>query len=829
MNNRINKRGITLVTLAIMIVIMIILASAVVASVVSISNNSKTVALATDLSNIEQAVEGYYLENNELPKITVPIEYTKSSEIPENNLITLSGENGTKLGTEIDANGDTTDKFFEVDLSKIKINSSVRGIKKNGDKSDIYVVDSRSLKIYYVKGYKIGNDTYFSLTDKLVKSSNIQRVAESTNDIGLTVETDGIKIIKSKKGWINTLDISVSSAVSSDEKLRYSLAGTTAIDIVGNSLGLKLDETTMTTAGAVVNFTRVDNPDKTFVVEKIKISNGEVIAKAIMNINNLDIQKPMNGLIPTVVASSFSDFNTVTLTDVSDLGGSNIKEIRYEYNEKYKSVGVAEPYFSTPINIDETYLKTNGQKITSNILKLNKNIKSIKMIWVDSAGNTSTVRDIIINDSILVVEKEIIYKDGYVQTGVNPPSLISEVGKIVTIPVIFNNDYTNGRSGWVIADVKTKWYEYLGTLDNFLTDNISSKWANVVLVDSSQTVIKDKYYDSKNVLKIGTPIESADITGMYVWIPRYAYKIRSGVHTTTNSQIDLNFISGTGTGGAKTIESELTYTGTTQNEYYVHPAFRFAGVEKTGFWMSKFELGGTTGTLKVAPAIASLRMSTVKTFFEDIRSMEKNGIYGWIPLNGALTTTTGLIASDTNTFDIHMIKNMEWGAVTYLTQSRYGRNGHSIDANIDGVYTTGGSDSLQNIYSINALQSTTGNSYGVYDMVGGSYDVTIAYLGSTTTTTASGYLAGTMSTQLDSRYYDDYTNSTGNVLRGSSVYETSLDTITWGDTPCSFPTPASAWIARGGFGANSCNIFTYTFSNGSATIGKTTRPTLYVN
>lgn len=827
---KIKNSGMSLISLVIMIIIMIILSSTVIFSVVAVTNNSKMVTYANDLNTVEQEVEAYYLENNVLPKVEVPEPvdgYTKA------DLIALTGTtNAAMLESEIDLNLDTLDKFYEVDLTKTKITNSTRGLRKNGD-SDIYVVNERNLRVYYVKGNKIGGDTYFSLTEALIKSSKVERALATSDNIALTVETDGIKIIKSKRGFTKSLGMSVSSSLETGDKLRYIIAGTNAIDIVGNSYDLTIDITTMTAIpNAVTYFTRATDPIKTFVVEKVNASN-IVIAKATMKIENLDI------VIPTIGASSttksFSDFNTVTLSEIADLGGSGIKEIRYEYSTKWNSSSQVVDYFTQPITIDSGYLLASGKKIKGNILKLDKNIKSFKMIVLDNAGNISELSTLTIADGILLPEVDVVYKDGYVQTGVNGPSLIYEQGKLITIPVVYA-----GSGNWKIASIKTKWYEYSGTTIPFGTDNISSKWANVVLVNSQVPAIKDKYYETNNNIKEGTIIDSADIMGMYVWIPRYAYKIRSGMHTATSSPIDVKFMIGTGNAGATLLDADptlITYTGSSQNQYYVHPAFRFGGVEKTGFWMSKFELSGSTdiGSLKVSAGSISLRSNKIKTFFQSIRNMEKSSAYGWVALTGKLGDNTGLITGDTNNFDTHMIKNSEWGAVAYLTQSRYGRNGVESSINSDSAYTTGGSSTLTTIYSTNVNQSTTGNVYGVYDMNGGSREYTMTYIGqnSSAPTSTVGYNSGTMSTQLDSRYYEGYTLdslNTLNYLKGSAVYETS-NVTGWNSDSATFVLNSTPWFTRGGAynDTTSAGLFNYVGYPGGIEDSVTTRTIIVVN
>ncbi len=401
------KSGITLISLVLMVVILIILTSTIVVSVASVSNNSKMVAFATDLNNIEQSVQAYYLENNELPKISAPVEYSKSS------LISLAELKEAQLESEIVANFDTSDKFFEIDLNKIDIANTTRGLKQKGS-NDIYVVNSRNFRVYYVKGVLIGGDIYFSLTDKLTKSTNIQGITYAIDNILVESEVAGIKIVKNKKGFTNNLEMSVSSILEEGQGLRYIVAGTNPIDITGNFIKVEINKTTMTAiTNAVANFTNVQTPNKTFAVQKYIVSTGDVIATATMSIDNLDIQVPMEGITGEVATNdidAFTDFNTITLPDIFtlpnnfDLGGSGIKEIRYEYSTKLNVNGWVESYFKPFVNVDPKYLINMGKRVTGNILKLDKHIQSVKVIYIDNAGNVSALRTYIIPPENLVKE-----------------------------------------------------------------------------------------------------------------------------------------------------------------------------------------------------------------------------------------------------------------------------------------------------------------------------------------------------------------------------------------------------------------------------------------
>ena len=212
------------------------------------------------------------------------------------------------------------------------------------------------------------------------------------------------------------------------------------------------------------------------------------------------------------------------------------------------------------------------------------------------------------------------------------------------------------------SNPKYKWYDY----DNKM-------WANSVTVSSTN---RAKYLSAEN----GTTIPMDDILTMQVWIPRYKYKVwnyNADTITKSNEQeIEISFEDGTSSTGeiectddikgsdgdgtseiCKLKETNETCTDDTcNNKTYTHPAFTFGDEETKGFWIGKFELTGTISNITAKPNLTSLRSQKVSTFETNIMNMKNsNNIYG-------LSTST----------DTHMIKNMEWGAVAYLSHSKYG-------------------------------------------------------------------------------------------------------------------------------------------------------------
>ena len=276
---------------------------------------------------------------------------------------------------------------------------------------------------------------------------------------------------------------------------------------------------------------------------------------------------------------------------------------------------------------------------------------------------------------VITVGKKIIYKQ-YKEAKLNGAD---PVLKKDMIPVTINNNGTVTK-----ADIKEEWYKY--------TDK---KWANaVVLVDNTS-------YNA------GDTIPEAKIKAYYVWIPRYKYKL---FDNTTESTIDIVFEN------KNTTKSESTTVG----QYLTHPAFTYGTEELSGFWVGKFETTGTVSSPTIKPYMSDNSNSTIIS----LRSMRFSTQY-----------KTSVTVSSNST----MMKNDEWGAVAYLTNSIYGLNG-KVRINNNKNYKTGcgaSDEDKENTSSVTSCQieygkatdypqGTTGNISGIFDMAGGAWEYMMA-------------------------------------------------------------------------------------------------------
>ena len=368
-------------------------------------------------------------------------------------------------------------------------------------------------------------------------------------------------------------------------------------------------------------------------------------------------------------------------------------------------------------------------------------------------------------------------------------------------PKLFNNmiaiKYENNK--WLVADLYSKWYDY-----------DAKEWANAVILNSGVT---------KNV---GDEVTEEDVALWYVWLPRYKYTIFNGNNESAAAQlINVTFESGTNRTGTVTCSdnadgSETCSTITNGTSTYTHPAFKFGNTELTGFWVGKFEISTTDSTCNSSASSTNCNKVLTMSIKPNVSSWRYTAISNYFTAIQNAKTTYGI-----NNADSHMLKNMEWGAVAYLKQSKYGLGTTDIAINDNSSFYTGGGTS--DAYKTNVAQSTTGNIYGVYDMSGGAWEYVMGNMKNSSNSFYSSYARFT--TAPDSKYYDSYkydSSSNTTHARGKLGDATKETLATFGNTSggwysdyAYFPYSGYSWFLRGGYYYDGTDAGVFSFSNGS--------------
>ena len=390
--------------------------------------------------------------------------------------------------------------------------------------------------------------------------------------------------------------------------------------------------------------------------------------------------------------------------------------------------------------------------------------------------------------------------------GPNEPEIVDGL-----IPVKLS---ASGDTVTTVSENDVTWYNY-----------DDKKWANAVLVTNNGTHgngTTREYY----LTHIGETVAESDILAYYVWIPRYSYQVwaYSGSDSAGSPhEIPIKFV-----------DIDIIDEASAIGDYYTHPAFwwdndsdgvREEGEELSGIWVGKFKTHHTSFTTTSSQNLNCTSSSCDSSKYNNLRILPNvRPITGNAPKSGfflsrSMETSGNDFGIDPSTTDSHMMKNSEWGAVAYLSHSKYGINGEIRANNTMNIVYNGDTRTfltgcgagtpdeeveaacdiqygavLSGIYP----QSTTGNVTGIFDMSTSqtTYEYVMGFYGSDST--------------YDAKYYDSYS---GNQFYANTGLE-SLDNCTlatcgghalnetkkWYNDYASFGSSNLVCFYRGGYG-----------------------------
>lgn len=365
----------------------------------------------------------------------------------------------------------------------------------------------------------------------------------------------------------------------------------------------------------------------------------------------------------------------------------------------------------------------------------------------------------------------------------------------------------------------------------------------------------EQWYDYENEQWANAMAEDGSY---FVWIPRFAYRIvyyANADYSKVIGYTDGRGILKLNTDGSFTrIAKNNTGIRETKNHYIVATAFskdtasgyKNGGWNKdlAGFWIAKYEMSMETNgthTETISQAVGNVLTS------DNIKAVSKPSVSSWRNIN-VKNCYLNSFNYDRNR-DSHLIKNSEWGAVTYLSYSKYGTNGRKIENNNNSQYITGGSNNEKSVYVTNINQSSTGNATGVYDLSGGAWEYTAAYID-------NGYLGlkqngGETEEDLygsrNSKYKTVYSHNASDKgndynamysnnnyklslgVRGDSIFETSnsgYGNEGWEGSAAFFPQGDIPFFIRGGDYNSSVGLFSFNGYSGSSNSGESFRVVL---
>ena len=464
---------------------------------------------------------------------------------------------------------------------------------------------------------------------------------------------------------------------------------------------------------------------------------------------------------------------------------------------------------STVPQISYTVTNIDGSEITSSNLpesaKLNVTITNINELTVTSIkiknSSGTEITGATVNVTKGTISTQITENGKYIVEIVATDKKGKNASASPEIQVSGKIKIANIEANWTVADSTNSnddWYAY--------KDNSGTKaQVNVPKLADGMTAIK---YSTDSDLTAGSKWANAMTKdgSMWVWIPRYAYKITyKSSNKSEGGTIEIAFLKDTTNefldntiqGEIKTNISDVTYTtnenGTkSQDQWLVEPAFTLGAESIKGFWFAKFEASNTNDlatnnpdlTLQIKPNVTSWRSMTSLNMFTACQNLTSDSKY-----------STYFNSKDK--IDTHMTKNVEWGAVAYLAHSKYGLNGDEIGINTNSRYKTGIGNNGGSAYNtdVGKNSSTTKNVYGIYDMSGGAYEyVAACYTGYTNELTAN------TDTAYINKYIDVY-ESYNSPRFGDAVLETSSrssGSTSWFSDSSGFVNSSYPVFVRGG-------------------------------
>ena len=464
--------------------------------------------------------------------------------------------------------------------------------------------------------------------------------------------------------------------------------------------------------------------------------------------------------------------------------------------------------FSEYLNIETDI--TSPFKLVSSETKTGRLVVTLKKAYDKALETTAEIECELVatpeERETLGDEYKYIHKDKMLN-GADP--VIKE--NLIPVTIADNGEVT-------YANTQKKWYSYE-----------NKEWANaVILVENpSQEYVK------------GDVIQESDIESYFVWIPRYRYQIfDEGNYTTYIESKPTESI-------AKEIQIEFETNeveasiGSTKGEWLTHPAF--TNFDVNGIWVGKYETGYKGATSKETAQVNAMDSSKV---------IVKPNVYSW--RNSTVSNMFKTAYNYERNLDSHMMKNTEWGAVAYLSHSKYGIN-TEVRINNNSSFLTGyaaidGTDqtsypgvsgttsdvTLPYNTETGYKASTTGNITGVYDMSGGAWEYVAGYMPSSSD--ASGFTSDELN--IYSKYLDLYqanseTTSYNNRILGDATgemgpfyYYADNDNIiryhnNWYSDNSYFISYIYPWFGRGGnhdasalagqfnFGRGTGNVYIY--------------------
>ena len=837
--------------------------STLVLNIISSYSNSSTRSNAEPVAQANSTlVSGPAEISLSISPITTPTSSPDTSN-PANVSMQIPDDGGMATG------GHTVTVNTGSDISQYALSLSTSGSDNN------LVNDQSDVAIESADGSLAENDQLQQLSDK---------------QWGFAISSEDVPILPSgERNNFNPADSYEGDVVGDIDQYALYARVPTSNELNSNPLSGLIRIDTQTSDTRVYYGTKVDHPEST--------PAGNYTAQVVYSVT-AKLQEPvLTNIEPSTYELGSNDSNTITITGKYLSTASKV----YLTNTDTSANNASTQYDCT--NLQLLSNDANGNTTLTCNIPTDTTSPAIDdpgtyNLTIETEGGTTTNEDAITYTPALpdgMLQSTADYgSDGHVAVDYDENM----------VPITYTGNETTPK--WVIADTSNtnsdtnlNWYDYP-----------NKKWANAVtLTEEGLSLYKGK--------PAGTEIDEQYVLGYWVYIPRYAYKVmrKEVADKVVTDEVAKN----NGKGGFEIVfeanddivkepaicnssnanqyyqdciknqygEAGIDYPGNNEDlkdktAWATHPAFTWQytqevnGFDMTyglnGIWVGKFETTGNTERPTVLPNqkhIASgLNIGDYYDIAKSIGAEDKNNKYGNSTQTGYNNGTGyhNLVISNS-----HMLKNSEWGAVAYLSASRYGAgvSGVQVNSNAmdtwfssdsgwrtgvtgcgpladgdDEVYTQSGVIGTNNAcgdvsrnYSgdLGRLASTTRNPYGIYDMSGGAWE----YVAGSYTENIGLSSGQAMSQRIQPPYVDLYTRNNGftgnrtsnndlcmwSTCGGHALHETKNHSPvtsellqSWNNDNSGFTYSTNSWFERSGHAANGPNagIFLTAFGNGNS-------------
>ena len=163
MKNIKNKRGITFLILVFTIAIAVIIVSTITIAFSHVLDSTNKKEYANEINTVQKVIDQYKFLNNKYPVYEADLKYSLFN-FPMYEKRQFVDEEGYDDNEVI---------LKEINLFEAGIDNVTRGVKRKSESLDTYAVSEKTGRVYYLKGEKYDDVTYYTLTPELKESLDI--------------------------------------------------------------------------------------------------------------------------------------------------------------------------------------------------------------------------------------------------------------------------------------------------------------------------------------------------------------------------------------------------------------------------------------------------------------------------------------------------------------------------------------------------------------------------------------------------------------------------------------------------------------------------------